>query len=310
MALTLVVIILSTLVCLLWIYFRRPRQLDYSPYSPSKFLFIDGLKIHYVQEGSGPDVILIHGIGSSLQFWRDVFHRLSERNRVTAIDLPGHGLSDKNPDLDYGLDEQTERVLAIIDGLDIQKPTLVGHSMGGGLAAWASKCSPQKVEKLALLAPALTPNLVKINPRMFGPVVQALKSFIVTPSLVRWIYKGICVDTKFLASSPPEKIKNIILQYYLPFHQSPAAVTVFYKQHLLLQDKRLSQNLKLPAHIPLLLIHGEKDKLVPPASLLPFLNGNPHGQYVQVPRCGHMLTEENPEFVTEILKKFFDTPTN
>src|SRR5689334_15561788 len=72
----------------------------------SLFIEVDGVKVHYVQAGTGKDLVLLHGIGASVFIWRFLFPLLQDRYRVTAVDLPGFGRSAKSSSRDYGLDSQ------------------------------------------------------------------------------------------------------------------------------------------------------------------------------------------------------------
>ncbi|MEK7355356.1 MAG: alpha/beta fold hydrolase, partial [Bdellovibrionota bacterium] len=74
----------------------------------SKYVDVEGVKLHYLQAGEGPDVVLLHGIGASVYIWRFLFPILQKRHRVTAIDIAGFGKSAKDPRRDYGLDAQAE----------------------------------------------------------------------------------------------------------------------------------------------------------------------------------------------------------
>src|SRR5262245_10719982 len=76
----------------------------------SRFCEINGRTIHYIQTGTGPHLVLIHGIAASLYIWRFMIPQLAKHYTVTALDLPGFGFSSKHPDHDYGLDQQVENV--------------------------------------------------------------------------------------------------------------------------------------------------------------------------------------------------------
>lgn len=114
-------------------------------------------------EGRSPTLVLIHGFGEHLLTWRQIFDRLAASHPVVAFDLPGFGSSGK-PAGPYDLDSQAERVRAFLDTYVPGPLVLVGHSMGGEIAARLGMLMPDRVEALILIAPAgFTPGLGQIQ---------------------------------------------------------------------------------------------------------------------------------------------------
>src|SRR6266567_106972 len=98
-----------------------------------QILHLHGEPMSYEAVGDGPPVVLIHGISSSSEAWRGVLPGLGERNAVIAPDLLGHGASAK-PRGDYSLGAFASGVRDLLDLIDIEHVTVVGHSLGGGVA--------------------------------------------------------------------------------------------------------------------------------------------------------------------------------
>ncbi len=98
-----------------------------------KSMMIHGDRVAYRDEGAGEALLLIHGMGGSSQTWRDVIPMLAKKYRVIAPDLLGHGQSDK-PRGDYSVGAFAVLARDLLDGLGISKVTVVGHSLGGGIA--------------------------------------------------------------------------------------------------------------------------------------------------------------------------------
>lgn len=113
-----------------------------------------GLRLRYVRAGRGPAVVLLHGYGESLIAWRGVFDQLSAGADVIALDLPGSGLSEK-PAAGYQTDSLAAAVLAALATLGVRRAVLVGHSMGGAVAAAAALAAPERVAALVLVDPAV-----------------------------------------------------------------------------------------------------------------------------------------------------------
>ncbi len=100
----------------------------------SRYATLDGARVHYVNYGKGSEaLILIHGWTMNEDNWRDQFTDLAKRNRVIAIDLPGHGKSDK-PQVTYSMDFFASAVDAVMRDAKVKRAVLVGHSMGTPIA--------------------------------------------------------------------------------------------------------------------------------------------------------------------------------
>src|SRR5581483_10440425 len=112
---------------------------------------VDGLRLHYLDEGAGPAIVLLHGLGASTFAFRHNVPALACRFRVVAVDLPGHGLSGRDaPDL--SLSAQARYVSGLLDQLGIERAVVVGHSMGGGVAQRIAIAQPGRVAGLVLIA--------------------------------------------------------------------------------------------------------------------------------------------------------------
>ena len=111
--------------------------------------------IHFLDVGPrrGDAVILIHGLTATHRYWKQNIDALAERRRVIALDLPGFGRSHK-PDADYSIDYFVGALFALLDGLGVERASLVGNSMGGHIAMAAALHAPGRVDKLVLVDPA------------------------------------------------------------------------------------------------------------------------------------------------------------
>ena len=122
-----------------------------------KFAKLDTTKIHYVSEGKGSDaIVLVHGWGSNLDFWRAQTPELAKRARVIAIDLPGHGKSDK-PETSYTMDFFAAAIDAVMKDAKVERAVLVGHSMGTPVIRQFYRKYPQKTLALVIVDGGLRP---------------------------------------------------------------------------------------------------------------------------------------------------------
>jgi pimeloyl-ACP methyl ester carboxylesterase len=111
---------------------------------------IHGYRRAYVMAGSGPAILLIHGIGDSSDTWRPVMEQLAEHHTVIAPDLLGHGRSEK-PRADYSIAAFANGMRDLLSVLEIEQVTVVGHSLGGGVAAQFAYQFPDRCERLVLV---------------------------------------------------------------------------------------------------------------------------------------------------------------
>ncbi|MBI3357149.1 MAG: alpha/beta fold hydrolase, partial [Nitrospirae bacterium] len=124
-----------------------PAQFDAIERIPIQTVLVLGQRIAFLDVGTGPSVILIHGFGGSMWQWEHQQHALSQHFRVLTLDLPGSGFSDK-PEIEYRPDQMLDFCVGFMDAVQIPQATLVGNSMGAGLAIGMALEHPTRVAKL------------------------------------------------------------------------------------------------------------------------------------------------------------------
>ena len=117
----------------------------------SRFLEVDGTLVHYVDEGEGIPIILLHGTGSSLHTWDLWAERLKNKYRVLRITLPGFGLSGPRFDKKYKIKDYVNLLENFVEKIGVEKFHLVGNSLGGSIAWLYSSFYDKKVSKLVLI---------------------------------------------------------------------------------------------------------------------------------------------------------------
>jgi len=123
----------------------------------SKYAKLDGARIHYKSYGKGPDaLVLIHGWGCDLTHWRDQIPEFAKRNRVIALDLPGHGESDK-PQITYSMDLFANAIDAVMRDAKVERAVVMGHSMGTPVARQFYRKYPQKTLGIVIVDGGLRP---------------------------------------------------------------------------------------------------------------------------------------------------------
>jgi pimeloyl-ACP methyl ester carboxylesterase len=120
-----------------------------------KVVLRNGVRIHYQQIGSGPDLVMVHGITGNLAVWHlRIVPMLSEHFRVLTYDLRGHGYSDVPPH-GYSPDSMAEDLLELLDALRIERPVIVGHSYGADIALYLAAREPERVSEVIAIESAL-----------------------------------------------------------------------------------------------------------------------------------------------------------
>src|SRR5215213_7555139 len=117
----------------------------------SKYAKLDGARIHYKSYGKGRDaLVLVHGWGCDLTHWRDQIPEFAKRNRVIALDLPGHGQSDK-PQITYSMDLFANAIDAVMRDAKVERAVVMGHSMGTPVARQFYRKYPQKTVAIVIV---------------------------------------------------------------------------------------------------------------------------------------------------------------
>jgi pimeloyl-ACP methyl ester carboxylesterase len=124
------------------------------PAESARLVALDSGVIRVDQTGEGtPVVLFLHGFNSELDMWRDVWQRSSARGRRVRIDIPGFGASDWQR-RSYDISSQAQRIITLLDSLDVGRVVIIGASMGGTIAAKIAARYPERVDGLVLLAPS------------------------------------------------------------------------------------------------------------------------------------------------------------
>lgn len=153
-------------------YFQATRRISrdagHAVPPRGRFVTVEGCDIHYVERGEGRPILFIHGLGGTLHHMRrPLMEEFGEGYRLIALDRPGSGYSTRPSGFDGRLSEQARLIAGFIDALGLERPLLVGHSLGGAVAPATALQYPEKVAGLALIAP-LTQAEDKVAPEFRG----------------------------------------------------------------------------------------------------------------------------------------------
>lgn len=280
----------------------------------SKFVVVEGVKVHYVEVlGSGNlTFVLLHGFGASTFSWRSVVSGLARYGRVVAFDRPGFGLTERvdphslsfNP---YTTEGQMRLTLELIRKLNASNVVLVGHSAGGGLALLTALENPQLVKALVLVAPAWRE--VRKNP-LAGVLYSIPLADKYGPLLVR-ILVGQLEQVLYRAWYNKSALtKEVIEGYKYPLRARDWDKGLYWlTKYSGFPD--ISNSLR-NLEVPVLIVHGANDELVPLISsleLVKLLSSNTRYALSVVSECGHLPHEEKPWEFLEVVSKFIEDLT-
>lgn len=259
---------------------------------------VGGDEIRYVRTGSGPPVVLVHGIASSIYTWRDVLPELAGRHEVVALDLPGFGGSSQPPDLSF--ERLPAAVLGLADQLGLQRFALVGHSLGGAVSTLVAARRPERVRRLVLIdaagynqAPGQRPWLLRLIASPAGAPLEAL------PAPPRWL---VWLGLRQVFEDDSRVDAARIDSYAAPAARPGAAAAL---RALLGSDPGADfATAARSVQAPTLVIWGEEDRWTPVEHAELFRRDVARARVEIVRGSGHMPQEERPEDVKRLLREF------
>ncbi|MDT0630134.1 alpha/beta fold hydrolase [Rubrivirga sp. S365] len=268
----------------------------------------------YDTGGAGEPVVLVHGLGSNLSFWRATIPALEAAGRrVVALDLPGYGLSDK-ADVSGTMADFADAVAGVMDARGVDQADLVGVSMGGQIALTLALDRPARVRRLALLSPA--------GIETFTDAEAAMLKGLMTPAAI--------------AATPPAQAEANVRANYSAYDadrdgwilEQRAAVTARddVPDYAAANAASVAGMLDGPVHArlggvaaPTLVVFGADDALIPNRYLHPALStaavaeaarAIPNAEVHLVSGAGHLVMLERPDTVNALLVGFLAEPAD
>lgn len=146
--------VLLTAAYLAWTTRRIARSAERAVPPCGSFIEVDGERVHYIERGEGKPILMIHGLGGTLHHLRrPLMEAFGDGYRLIALDRPGSGYSTRAADAGASLADHARFVARFIEVMGLERPLLVGHSLGGAIALATALDHPRKISGLALLAP-------------------------------------------------------------------------------------------------------------------------------------------------------------
>jgi len=288
---------------------HRSRDASEPSFEPSRTIELHGQTVSYVEAGSGPVLVLLHGITSSSRTWGAVLPLLAERFTVIAPDLLGHGASGK-PRGDYSLGAYASSIRDLLIALGHDRATVLGHSLGGGVALQFAYQFPERLERLALvssgglgrevsilLRAATLPGAEYVLPVISGRAVRdattaslrALGKLGIRPNA-----DGIGIGEGFGSLGDVEARRA--------FLQTARSIIEPSGQRVSAADR-----LYLAAWLPTLIVWGERDRMIPVAHGRAAAAAMPDSRLEVFEEAGHFPFNDDPERFARVVVDFMET---
>jgi pimeloyl-ACP methyl ester carboxylesterase len=270
---------------------------------------LHGHPVIYRTAGAGPPVVLIHGMVNSSHHWREVALRLADRYTVIAPDLIGHGDS-ATPRGDYSLGAHAAVIRDLLTAIGVDGATLVGHSLGGGVAMQFFWQFPQRVQRLVLVSSGGLGR--EVSPLLRSAALPgasaALRAVAGRRSLAALERVGAALDSR---GSARGVYVRAVVRALRPleragsreaFLQTLRSVIDLRGQHVSATDR-----LYLLGPVPTLIVWGERDHTIPLQHGRSAHEAISHSRFETLPRAAHFPHLEDPEALAAVLHDFIAT---
>ncbi|WP_434992417.1 alpha/beta fold hydrolase [Arthrobacter sp. Ld5] len=271
------------------------------------YLRVEGVRVRYRDAGARdmPPVLLLHGIGRSLEDWEGLYGRLAPDHRVISVDLPGFGLSERTAGR-YSMDSLARFVIAALDVLGEHRPLhVVGNSLGGAVAMKISALEPQRVRSLVL-----------VNSAGFGTEVTIALRLLALRPLGRRLLKDKSRKAAYRTERALFYDKRFVTEERLD-HAQEVGRNPVYDDVLLAVARHLgtlrgvrrrwrTDLLRTVAaqHKPTLVVWGDEDRILPASHLEHARTVFPHAEVHLFEQCGHMPQIEREAEFDALVRRF------
>jgi pimeloyl-ACP methyl ester carboxylesterase len=272
-------------------------------------LELHGHRVIYRTAGNGPPVVLIHGMVNSSRHWERVALRLADRYTVIAPDLIGHGDS-ATPRGDYSLGAHAAVIRDLLAVLGIERATIVGHSLGGGVAMQFFYQFPQRVERLVLVSSGGLGH--EVSPLLRTAALPGASMLLSAAANRRVLAAVAGAGTRLRQRGSGSGVYLQAIARALRPLEQPAARQAFLQTLRAVIDVRgqrvsATDRLYLLHAMPTLIVWGERDHTIPLAHGRAAHAAAPGSRFETLPRAAHFPHLEDPEGLAAVLGGWLDT---
>jgi pimeloyl-ACP methyl ester carboxylesterase len=263
------------------------------------FVDVDGVRVYYLHAGTGRPILLIHGLLGSSRNWRNNVNALAQHASVYALDLVNMGKSQRVSGVDPGLLAAANRIIAIMDALNLAEADIVAHSHGGAVALMLAALHPKRVRRLILFAPA-NPYCRSGDPIVltystpWGGLLARMLPYLPTPiqrTALGAMYGGSgnvgesCLQEVVDGLRNPDTLRHVL-----------SIIRCWFSERA-----KLKAALRRLKRKPMLLVWGDRDYTVSLSSGVKLHRKLRGSELIVLPGCGHGVFEETPEEANRIV---------
>jgi pimeloyl-ACP methyl ester carboxylesterase len=273
-----------------------------------EYIVSNGVKLHYVTQGEGPLMLMLHGFPEFWYSWRHQIPEFANDYKVVALDLRGYNESDKPPQQSaYVMSEFVKDVEGVIRGLGYDRCTLVGHDWGGAIAWYFAYAHPEMLERLIVLN---LPHPAKFAQGLRTPQQLLRSSYafffqlpVLPELLIQWSdyqavessLKGMAIDKSIFTPADIEAYKNAASR-----RGALTAMLNYYRNAF----TSVGQGKWSVLEVPTLMIWGEEDKALGKELTYGTEEYVRNFQIRYIPNCSHWVQQERPALVNEYMREF------
>jgi pimeloyl-ACP methyl ester carboxylesterase len=283
-------------------------RVTHAALTPNK-LSLHGHRISYRTGGRGPALLLLHGITNSSETWEHVAPRLAERFTVIAPDLLGHGESE-TPRGDYSLGAHASGARDVLTALGIERATVVGHSLGGGIAMQFAYQFPERCERLVLVSSGGLGREVHVLLRAAAlPGADYVLPALTSAGLVG-VGRGLGGLLRRVGIAPSADL-DVLGRGFAALDNAGSRQAFLHTVRSVIEPsgQRVSalNRLALAELLPTLIVWGERDSIIPVEHGVAAHEAMPGSRFEVFPDAGHMPHDADPERFAALLTEFCET---
>lgn len=274
---------------------------------PSHFLDLDGLRYHYVDEGRGEPLLMVHGNPTWSFAWRNLIKQLSRDHRVLAVDHIGCGFSDKPQEYPYTLAQHVANLQRFVERLGLERITLFAHDWGGAIGVGTAVRLPERFARFVLFnTAAFRSNRIPLR-------ISACRLPIFGPLAVRGLNAFARAALSMAVEKPERMTPPVRAGYLAPYGNWSSRVAVLrFVQDIPLKPshpsypvlEEIEAGLPRFRESPMLLVWGERDWCFTPAFLEEFQRRFPQAETLRLPDAGHYVFEDAHERIIPRVREF------
>ena len=253
------------------------------------FIRTNGVVLHHqvIGKPDAPALVFNNSLGSDFRIWQEVAPAFADRFRVVLYDKRGHGLSDAPP-APYRMDDHTDDLLALLDGLKIESAALVGLSVGGMIAQRAALRAPERVEALVLCCTA-----AKIGtPELWAERISAVETGGIEPIVENVLQRWFTPDFRETRKDDVAGWRNMLVR--MPAHGYAGTCAAIRDADLTADAGRIAA--------PTLCVAGGQDGSTPPDVVRGTASLIPGARFELIEGCGHIPCVEKPAILTQLIQ--------